>query len=881
MHILKSLVLSLLLAVNGLQAEELVCRYSMLADGPGETSSDRKYSPSKEIDIIHLMLDVTPDFKARSVSGSMTLRFKPIAKSLSELKLDGINLNVSKVDSSDSLQGWQATDKNVILTFAQPIPADKESTVTITYSVVPHQGLYFRTPEIGYKAEDMHIWSQGEPDEARHWFPCYDAPNEKFTSEITCHVPEGMVVLSNGRQISEEKEPSGLKAVRWRQEKPHVNYLISLCAGYFKKVEDKYKDVPLAFWTPASQVSQAALSFQDTKDIMGFFEQEIGIPYPWAKYYQVCVDDFGWGGMENTSITTLNDNTLHTAASENLRSSQGLVAHEMAHQWFGDLVTCKDWAHVWLNEGFATFYDALYEGHKHGPEAMTYGFYGSAKGIFSQLNDTNSIVRRRINTPEEMFDYLAYPKGSWVLRMLRAQLGEDLYRRCIKTYVQRHQYGNAVTEDLNSIIEELSGRSFDRFFDQWVYHAHHPELGVTYSWDESAKLAKLTVTQNQKLSENVLLFQFPLAVRFKCKSGTFDRTIDVKERAGDFYFALPDAPRTVRIDPEFVVLANISFNPPANLLNAQLEDSQDMLGRLIAVEQMSGKRESLDKLKKVLQNDSFYGVRMAAAQSIRAIQSDEALAALLDSTKQPDARVRRQVAGDIAGFYREAAFAGLQKLLPAEKNPDIGAVYIQGLGAYHKPEVQENLVHYLNSDSYKNHLADAAILAIRAQDESSYIQPLMDCLAKNEQKFTSRGFAAALDTLGWLGRNEEKKDAVREFLVNRVNHKKQAVQLAVINALGNLGDARAVAVLEKFSSLPKTSRERLNAEKSIALLRDAKKPSVELGSLRTEMLAVQKENRELRKEMDDLKKKFEALAGKTEKSKTKPNGPSMKNQVGG
>src|SRR5262249_11923464 len=210
---------------------------------------------------------------------------------------------------------------------------------------------------------EMDLWTQVETMGARHWFPCFDAPNEKFTSEVTCRIPEGMVVLSNGKLVSEEKDAgSGLVAVRWLQDQPHANYLIALTAGYFKKVEDRYKDVPLAFYTPASQIEQAMKSFKDTKDIMGFFEREIGLPYPWAKYYQVVVDDFTAGGMENTTLTILTDNTLHTAATESLRDSQGLVAHEMAHQWFGDLVTCKDWSHIWLNEGFATFYEELYDG---------------------------------------------------------------------------------------------------------------------------------------------------------------------------------------------------------------------------------------------------------------------------------------------------------------------------------------------------------------------------------------------------------------------------------------------------------------------------------------------------------------------------------------
>ena len=843
-----------------------------------DSSDGRKYSPSREIDILHLALDVTPDFKARTVEGQATLKFKPIARPFQELKLDAIDLTVATVTSTEKILGWQATDKTVIITFEQPIPAGQEASVTIAYRATPEKGLYFRTPELGYKAEDTHLWTQGETTEARHWFPCFDSPNEKFTSEITCHVPEGMVVLSNGRQVSEEKDAAGLTAVRWLQEKPHANYLISLCAGYFKKVEDKYKDLPLAFYVPASQIAQAAESFKDTKDIMTYFEQEIGVPYPWVKYFQVCVTDFGWGGMENTSITTLNESTLHTLATENLRNSQGLVAHELAHQWFGDLVTCKDWANVWLNEGFATYYDALYEGHKNGRDSMLYGFYQSGKHITGIANQTNSIVRRDFHDPSELFGFLAYPKGSWVLNMLRHQLGDDLFRRCIKTYLERHQFGNVVTEDLNKVIEELSGRSFDQFFDQWVYHAAHPELAVNYSWDEKAKLAKVNIQQTQKLSDDVLLFNFPLTVRFKLKSGPVDRAITVKDKAEDFYFPLAEAPESVRIDPQLSVLAKISFTPPTPLLHAQLADKSDMLGRLLAVEQLGAKKDrvSVTKLKDTLNNDSFFGVRLAASQALRAIGSDESFEALAASLKQSDARVRRQVVTDLGGFYRESSYTALLKVLADEKNPDIQAAAITALGAYAKPEVKTKLLDFLRSDSYRNVLADAAINALRAQDDASYLAALREVLQKKEGAFSSSGFARGLDTLAFLARNEEKKDDVRAFLLERVGHPKKRVQQAVLAALGVLGDPKAAAVLETFTTGPKDSPNRVAAEKSLASLREVKKPTAELGALRGEILTLQKDNREMRKEFDDLKKKLEAAVTAAPAARTNKASPPVK-----
>lgn len=844
------------------ESESIECAGMTGAFAAETNPSGRQYAPSREIDLLHLALDVTPDLLQRSVTGTAKLSFKPIAQPLAELALDAVDLRVVSVTSSEKILGWQATDRQIVITFADPVPAGRETSVTIRYSAYPKKGLYFRTPEMGYPATDTQVWTQGESIEARHWFPCFDAPNEKFTSEITCRVPAGMTVLSNGRQVSQTNTTDGLVATRWMQEKPHVTYLISLVAGNFKKVGDSYRDIPLTFWVPDSRAAYAQESFKDTKDMMAFFEKEIGVPYPWPQYAQVTVHDFVAGGMENTSITTLTDYTLHTRDFEELRSSQGLVAHELAHQWFGDLVTCKDWSHLWLNEGFATYYEQLYDGHKHGREELLYSLYQSARGIIGQPNQTNAIVRRDYRDPGEQFGYLAYPKGAWVLHMLRCQLGEDLYRRCIKTYLERHQYGNVETTDLTRVIEELSGRSWDQFFDQYVYHAAQPELGVTYAWDERAKLAKVSISQNQRLSEDVLLFNVPLTLRFATPSNVIDRTITVRQKAEDFYFPLPAAPMVVRIDPELTVLAKISFNAPTPMLFAQLTNRNDMLGRLMAVEQLGDRRErsAVGQFKNALNSDSFYGVRTAAARALRQIGNDEAFAALGASTKQKDARVRNAVVAAISGFYREASRDQLLALLRDEKNPDIVADMLRSLGAYHQPAIRELLLSQLQSKSFENILAGSAIDAMRSQDDAAYVAPLLKELRSRESAFTSAGFGRALDTLAFLARNETNRTEVREFILPYMESKKPRVQLAAIGALATLGDPRAVAALEKFTTGSKDARETKAAERAVGELRAGRKPAAELGPVREEMSNLQRENRDLRKEMDDLKKKFEAIA---------------------
>jgi aminopeptidase N len=836
------------------------------AYGPAALDSPdyRKYAPDREIDILHLTLDVTPDFKERTVAGSANWKFKAIARPLAELKLDAIELTVASVTSTEKVLGYQVTDEKVIVTFAEPIAVGKEASVTVRYSGEPRKGLYFRTPELGYKPEDMHIWTQGEAHEARHWYPCYDYPNEKFTLDLICHVPEGIVVLSNGRKTSEEKDGNGLVAVRWLQDKPIVNYLIALVAGKLKAIEDKHRDVPLHFWTPATEIEHAANSFTDTKPAMEFFEKEIGVPYPWDKYDQVCLHDYHWGGMENVSLTTLNINTLFPPSFENLRSSQGLVAHELAHQWFGDLVTCKDWSHIWLNEGFASFYDLLYSEHKDGRDEFLYRLYEGAKSLTASTNGVKSIVWRKYGDPVEQFDALAYGKGSWVLNMLRNQLGPELYRQCIKTYVERHKFGNVVTEDLRAVVEELSGRSFDQFFDQWVYHTGFPRLDVEYSWDERAKLAKLTVRQTQPINENIPLFNFPLPVRFKSKAGVVERVLTVKEKAEDFYVPLEAQPELVRVDPNVSVLAQINFRPPGGMPAAQLADKSDAVGRYIAVEQLGEKRDhaAVAGLKKAVNSDSFYAVRISASRALRMIHTDEAFEALAASTKQSDARVRKEVIADMLAFYRPAAIEQAQSVLKTEKNPDIIAVALSAL-APAGTNARATLIQFLNTNSWRHHLAETAMTAMRAQNDPFYVEPLRETLQRRRNDFQGRTMAIGLEAVATLAREQDNKEPVRELITSFVNDARQNVKLAALNALGTLRDERALPVLQRFATAQKNTPERTTAERAMEAIRVARKTTLEVGDVRREVLELQRQNRELRKDFDAMKKKLDAGAGAT------------------
>lgn len=836
---------------------------------PGSAQHDkspvRQYAPPRQVDITRVIIDVTPDFEERTIEGVTTIHFTPIARLLTELKLDAIDLNVASVTSGARIAGYTTTDEDITITFGPPLLAGEEYSVTVTYDAEPKQGLYFRTPEMGYPPTDTHLFTQGETHEARHWFPNFDYPNDRFSSEVICRIRPEMTVVSNGRLVSEQLDPqTGLKAVHWAQEKPHVNYLIALVAGYFEKLEDRYKDIPLGFYTPPSQFAQAANSFEGTADMIAFYEEEIGVPYPWVKYDQAVVADFVAGGMENTTLTILTDGTLFTDASENIHSSHGLVAHELVHQWFGDYVTCKDWSHLWLNEGFATYYTYLYDRHKNGLDSLLCGLYRTARQIVSRDAKALPIVTRHYEDADDQFDYRTYEKAGWVLHMLRSELGEVLYHRTVRTYVERYALGIATTEDFRSVLEEVSGQPFERFFDQWLYHSGVPDLKVSYNWSQEDKLAKVTIEQTQEAGENgTLVFYLPATLRFWLGDEPTDRRITIDSRKHEFYFSLPDEPNIVRFDPDLTLLAKVTFDKPREMLYAQLDNMADLVGRLRATDALKAEKDkkTIAKLKDALNNDPFYGVRISASSALQDIHTDEAFKALAESMDQTDARVRLRVVEDLGRFYRSQVPALMQKVLANEKNPDILASAIRATGRYSGPQTRKAVETYLRSESYRNQLALAAISALHTLDDASYIDELMAVLGDCESKCGAWDFIGGLNTLAHIARNEEDRSMVRRFLAGYVNHPKQAIQGGAISALGTLGDPKAIPIVETFRGREPRNSVGQRAVRALEELRK-RKPLVpdEVVELRQMLDELKEETEKLKEQFEDLQKKSDAQA---------------------
>ena len=865
---MRSFLLSMLvlLSLSTTHAEEMICRYCQQAGQrlPLGIDLDGKhhYAPDRQVDVLHIKLDVTPDFSRRTVSGTTSITATPISEPVTLLRLDAKDIHVKEVRCDQvNVADFVSTRDELQILLAKPIAPGQKFTVEIDHHAQPIAGLYFRTPEMGYPESDTHIWTQGETHESRYWFPCFDYPNERSTSEVICHVPPKMTVLSNGKKISESRDADGLKVVRWLHEKPHANYLICLVAGHLEKLQKQHRNIPLGFYTQPTLFAHAKNSFRDTPDIMAFFEQEIGVDFPWPKYDQVTIRDFTAGGMENTTLTTLSHGTIFAEATENIRSTRRLDAHEMAHQWFGDYVTCKDWSHLWLNEGFATYYTHLYEGHKFGRDAMLYGLFRDATNrILTQKNDKKPIVYNGYKNAMEQFDYRSYPKGSWVLHMLRSQLGPDLYRKCIKAYLEKHALTSVVSDDLRQVIEEHSGRSMDRFFDQWVYHPRHPDLKISYKWMPKEQLAKVTIKQTQKVDDNVLLYRFPTKLRFIVDGKTVDHEIEVRETEEDFYVTLDAQPSVVRFDPEYTILADVSFDKPNQLVKGQIENQADMVGRLFACRLLEDRKthESVQMLEKALNEDPFFGVRISAARALAKHESDEAFEVLEKSWKnQKDARVRLAVVEKLTNRYAEQTPKLIADILGVEKNPAIQAAAIKGLGRFHGDASKKQIVKYLRSNSFRNELAVAAIQAIRKQNDPSYRNPLLDTLKQEESRFSARDFGRGLETLAHVSRLQDDND-VRDFLATFINHPKLTVRTAAIGALGTLGDPKSISILEAFAD---SSDQRIDqaTDQALSKLRESKPTAPqELIELRKEMATMKKESKKVLSELKELREQLKA-----------------------
>ena len=342
---------------------------------------------------------------------------------------------------------------------------------------------------------------------------------------------------------------------------PHVSYLISLAVGDFAVYHDKVGDLPVDYYVARNVDEATARRFMGkTPQMIRFYSESTGQPYPYVKYATTCLPEFG-GGMENISATSMTDGALRDEIAALEGDADGLVAHELAHQWFGDLLTCKDWSHIWLNEGFASYFDPLFTEHDRGEDAFRLEMEGALQGYLgSDRSYRRPIVETRYESSQAMFDGMTYAKGACVLHALRGLLGDEAWWKGIRDYVASHKAQVVETDDFRKAMEAASGKDLKWFFDQWVHKAGHPELKVRWRYEDADKTVRVKVEQTQTVDDQTPLFRLPTTLEITEDVGK-TRVIPIVIDAASHEFAIPYAkkPRMVQIDPRGWLIKELDF----------------------------------------------------------------------------------------------------------------------------------------------------------------------------------------------------------------------------------------------------------------------------------------------------------------------------------
>jgi aminopeptidase N len=627
-----------------------------------------RWSRDRKVDVKHIRLEVALDFATRSIRGVATHVFAPILGDVETLELDCVETTVKRVRMKGRPKPLAFTNADGVLTvrFPRPLAAGRSVEVSVEYAATPRRGLYFCGPDADYPSRRVEAWTQGQDQDARCWFPCFDYPNQKATTEVIATVPAHMSALSNGRLVKRTVNRSaGTATFHWRQGIRHVSYLVTLVAGEYETIRYRWKSVPMTVWAPKGRSADARRACDKTPAMTEFFSRFTGAPYPYEKYDQVFVQDFIFGGMENTTATTLTDTALLDRRIFLDANMDGLVAHELAHQWFGDLLTCRDWSHAWLNEGFATYFDALFKEHDLGRDEYLLAVLGLRDSYLSEDGGhyRRAIVSKRYRDPVELFDRHLYEKGALVLHMLRGQLGDDLFRRCIQRYVAAHREGSVETVDLRRAVEAETGLNLEPFFDQWVFKAGHPDIKATFAWDEKRKTAVVGVKQVQGTDDKTpSAFAMPLTVAFHLGGRrVHEMKVRMEEKEHSFEAKLASRPKFVSFDPGFRILKTLDFTPPRDMLVAQLAGDPDVVGRIHAAGCLGkdASPEAVAALGKCLADGkAFWGVRAAAAAALGKAATAGARDLLLRNLPTGHPKVRRAVAralGEWRGDEKAAA----------------------------------------------------------------------------------------------------------------------------------------------------------------------------------------------------------------------------------
>jgi aminopeptidase N len=776
--------------------------YVLIAQPVSDTSWKKEYreTATKINNLVHTKLELKPDFNKSYLYGKAWITLKPHFYPTDSLNLDAKGMEFRKVvllkgNKEVALQ-YNYDDWNLRIRLDKTYKANEGYTVFIDYIAKPDEfeekygkgamlgmkGMYFINPRGEQKDKPTQIWTQGETESSSGWFPTIDKTNQRCTQELTITVDNKYVTLSNGKLMSQKKNPDGTRSDYWKMELPHAPYLFFLGVGEYAVVKDSWRGKEVNYYVEKEYAPVAKKIFGNTPEMMTFFSKITGVDYPWVKYSQITGRDYVAGAMENTTAT-IHQESAQQDARELVDGNiwEGTIAHELFHQWFGDYVTTESWSNLTLNESFADYSQTLWDEYKYGKDAGDAENFNGMQGYLMSGSEKKDLVRFHYQHREDMFDAVSYQKGGRILHMLRNYVGDSAFFKSLNNFLTTNKFKSAEAHQLRLAFEEVTGRDLNWFFNQWYFGSGHPNVEIDYSYNDSAGKAKITLKQTQKTGK---IFKLPLAIDIY-EGGKKNRYhVWAKNSTDTFTFNYSKRPDLINVDGDKVLLWTKKENKTLENYIYQYKFAGNFLDRREAIDFASKKLDdpnAVELLKNAL-NDKYYGLRTFAIskadlrkESVRK-SFEPILAELAKSDKYSTVRA---LAISKLGEYKKAEYLSLFK---AAINDSSYSVAGNALGALGKvdPALASTIAKQLSDKPAKGVLQEAIMTEIVKSGDETMADKIIGDFAKmplSENKFQSLG---VLSTYLSAIKNTEKikwgvdeivkfRDAVPEGFKNQTN----------------------------------------------------------------------------------------------------------------
>ena len=670
------------------------CRRGKALSGAfGGAGAIAHYPPNLEIEPLAIKIWATLDLAQQSAEMRVITTVVGRVAGIRTLSLDGVSFESVEVkDISNLPLTWSYDGAKIKITWDEPFVVDEHRMVEVRYRVHrPVSGLFFMQPTAEDPHKPLYAATDHETELARYWLACVDLPNVRTSLEFRLTAAANLTILANGQLISEEINDDGTKTALWRLEQRCPSYLVCFAVGDFVRFSDgEFEGIPLAYYGCKDFTSRdLERTFGRTRSMLAWITAKLGVPFPFPKYYQFALPEFG-GAMENISLVSWSDHFVQTerAAPEGMWLVDQVNIHEMAHAYFGDLVVCRDFAHAWLKESWATYMETCWLEDQKGSDEQLYDLFCNARAYFSEADDhyARPLVTRKFTSSWQMYDRHLYPGGACRLHTLRWELGDAVFWRAVTDYLVTHREQVVETQDWQRMLEKHSGRTLQQLFDQWVYTPGYPDIKVTFSYDDEKKLGTFEIVQKQ-VDEKKDIPAFVLTTELGWSIAGESQLRVIKLSAARHTFEIPMAsdPEQVRFDPRGRVLHKLEFDPGEAKLKCQLTKANDVVGRIHAARQLSssGKRANIQAVVEAYLNEPFWGVRKEILKALAETNNADSVKSIRDFVdSERDALVLPEVF-HAASIYRDAQLqqAIEQRLARGDLGPQSVAAAFAALGA--------------------------------------------------------------------------------------------------------------------------------------------------------------------------------------------------------